>query len=120
MTTQVFNDQGTIFYVPEDGKPETHPFWKTFMRIAVSAVQMEEVRHPNAEHVEFLIFYDDQGEMLGMQMPDPVLADGSPREEVLLGLRAILCEEEITDLMAQLSEGKRMVEAGLFADGSNN
>ena len=49
MTTQVFNDQGTIFYVPEDGKPETHPFWKTFMRIAVSAVQMEEVRHPKSQ-----------------------------------------------------------------------
>ena len=120
MTTHVFHDQGIIFYVPEDGREETYPCWSTFMRIAVSVAQMKDVRHPDAEHVQFLTFYDDRNELLGIQMPDPVLLNGSPREEVLLGLRAILCEEEVTDLMVRLSEGKRMVEAGLFTDPSSN
>ena len=73
MTTHVFHDQGIIFYVPEDGREETYPFWSTFMRIAVSVAQMEDVRHPDAEHVQFLTSYDDRNELLGIQMPDPVL-----------------------------------------------
>ena len=120
MATQAYHDDGIIFYIPETGEPEEHPYWRVFMRIAVTADRMEETRHPAAEHIACAAFSDEDDQMLGVQMPDPVLADGSPREEVLLGLRTILSEEEIGDLMVQFSQGKRQVAAGELTENTHN
>jgi len=81
---------------------------------------MEIIHHENAPNSKFMVFYGENDETLAIQMPEPVHINGTPKEEVLLGLRTVLPEEEISDLMTQLSEGMRRVEASDFTDHSNN
>ena len=122
MTTQVFADPGSgaIFYIPETGQPDPTPYWNGFLLIGAATTRMEIIHHENAPNSKFMVFYGENDETLAIQMPEPVHINGTPKEEVLLGLRTVLPEEEISDLMTQLSEGMRRVEASDFTDHSNN
>ena len=119
MPVQVFNDHDLILYVRDFDGPDQYPYWNAFLGLAARTNSVDQT-YP-IDGTEFYIFWgtprdvdkdtatDADQVILAIQMPDPVDKYGSPVEAVMTGLRIFLCEEEVTDLMEQLSEGKRQL-----------
>ena len=93
MTAEFFYDHGVCLYVPDTGELPTFPYWKLFMGIAVKCSKIQTFD-------DFNIFVGEDEEVLAIQMPAPANKDGVPVESVLHGLREILPEEEISELIS--------------------
>jgi len=127
MPVQVYNDHDQILYVRDFDGPEHFPYWKGFFSLALKIVEVNIMAHPDIPDTEFTVYWgappdhegddlptDDDQIILAIEMQDPVDEYGAPIENLLGGLRVLLCEEEITDLVMQLGNGKRQL--GLVSD----
>jgi hypothetical protein len=91
----VYNDNGTILYILEDGDVPAFPYWKAFMRVADSTERIE-----CADKV--FVFRDGSDGIVAIQMPDPVNDEGHPKEAVMATLRTIVDEDEMSLLIDHL------------------
>ena len=126
MPVQVYNDHDQILYVRDFEGPEYFPYWKGFFSLAMKIIEVDIMAHPDIPDTEFTVYWgvwdhreketatDDDKIVLAIQMQDPVDEYGAPIEVLLGGLRLLIGEEEITDLVVQLGNGKR--ELGLVSD----
>ena len=126
MPVQVYNDHDQILYVRDFDGPEHFPYWKGFFSLALKITEVDIMVHPDFPETEFSVYWgvtdikdkdeadDDNKIILAIQMEDPVDEHGAAIESLLGGLRLLICEEEITDLVVQLGAGKR--ELGLVSD----
>ena len=126
MPVQVYNDHDQILYVRDVEGPEYFPYWKGFFSLAMKIIEVDIMAHPDIPDTEFTVYWgvwdhreketatDDDKIVLAIQMQDPVDEYGAPIEVLLGGLRLLIGEEEITDLVVQLGNGKR--ELGLVSD----
>ncbi len=93
----IYNDNGMILYIMEDGGVPVYPYWKAFMRVANLTRSVEKV-----DDVDVLL--DAEESIVAIQMPDPVNDEGHPKEAVIATLRAILDEDEMSLLVDHLIE----------------
>ena len=126
MTVQVYNDHDQILYVRDFDGPEHFPYWRGFFSLAMKITDVDIMAHPDIPETEFTVYWgvadiedkdeadDDNKVLLAIEMADPVNEHGAAIESLMGGLRLLLCEEEITDLVEQLGNGKR--ELGLVDD----
>jgi hypothetical protein len=123
---QIYNDHDQILYVRDFDGPEHFPYWNGFFSLAMKITEVDIVAHPDIPDTEFTVYWgvtdiadkaeadDDNKIILAIQMADPVNEHGAAVESLMGGLRLLICEEEITDLVEQLGNGKR--ELGLVGD----
>ena len=126
MPVQVYNDHDQILYVRDFDGPEHFPYWRGFFSLAMKITDVDIMAHPDIPETEFTVYWgvadiedkdeadDDNKVLLAIEMADPVNEHGAAIESLMGGLRLLLCEEEITDLVEQLGNGKR--ELGLVDD----
>ena len=126
MPVQVYNDHDRILYVRDFDGPEYFPYWRGFFSLAMRITEVDIMAHPDIPETEFTVYWgvadiedkdeadDDNKVILAIEMADPVNEHGAAIESLMGGLRLLLCEEEITDLVEQLGNGKR--ELGLVGD----
>ena len=126
MTVQVYNDHDQILYVRDFDGPEHFPYWRGFFSLAMKITDVDIMAHPDIPETEFTVYWgvadiedkdeadDDNKVLLAIEMADPVNEHGAAIESLMGGLRLLLSEEEITDLVEQLGNGKR--ELGLVDD----
>jgi|13_taG_2_1085334.scaffolds.fasta_scaffold221064_2 hypothetical protein len=126
MPVQVYNDHDQILYVRDFDGPEYFPYWRGFFSLAMKITEVDIMAHPDIPETEFTVYWgvadiedkdeadDDNKVILAIEMADPVNEHGAAIESLMGGLRLLLCEEEITDLVEQLGNGKR--ELGLVGD----
>jgi len=93
----IYNDNGTILYIPDDGDTPTHPYWKAFMRVAYSTERVESIG-------DIYVLRNTEDHIVAIQMPDPVNEEGHPKEAVIATLRAIIDEDEMSLLVDHLIE----------------
>jgi hypothetical protein len=99
----IYNDNGTILYILEEGDIPAYPYWKAFMRVAYST---ENVESSN----DIFVFRDTEGGIIAIQMPDPVNDAGHPKEAVISTLRTIIDEDEMSLLIDHLVEARKELE----------
>jgi hypothetical protein len=127
MPIQVYNDHDRILYVRDFDGPEHFPYWKGFFSLALKIIEVNVMAHPDIPETEFVVYWgappdykgegecgDDDQIILAIEMADPVNEHGAAIESLLGGLRLLIGEEEITDLVMQLGAGKR--ELGLVGE----
>tara|TARA_B100001250_G_C19632102_1_gene714219 strand:+ start:114 stop:551 length:438 start_codon:yes stop_codon:yes gene_type:complete len=88
----MLHDKEQILYLP-DGEPNDNPYWKEIMSIALITKDMT-IYNDN-----IFVFEQENKQIAAIQMPDPVSEYGTPIEEVLVPLRAILSEEDVTEIV---------------------
>jgi len=104
--SDMYNDGDRTFFVLDSPGPPGVPFWLKLMALGKSCEQVRELDHSEEIH----IFEDAQGNVLAIQMPK-VIENGGPREATIDGLRLILDEDEIHDLVeAVVATGKCLAE----------
>jgi hypothetical protein len=105
--SDIFYDNGTVFFVTETGDLPASPYWMDFIRIGVSTDRVDSDDYGNAA------FVDENDKILALQMEDPVTDDGTPKESVLHWLRGMLGESDIVSFLEMMKECKaQMAEAG--------
>ena len=102
--TEVFVDNGFLLYLAETGK-QNLPFWVKFFALAdaIDKVQADE------EDELQCCFYDKDGQVLALQIHDPVDTDGSPVEKALRFANQVLAK----DAVYKLVEESRMIKGAL-------
>ncbi len=102
--TEVFIDNGFLLYLTETGK-QNLPFWVKFFALAdaIDKVQADE------EDELQCCFYDKDGQVLALQIHDPVDADGAPVEKALRFAHQVLSK----DAVHKLVEESRMIKGTL-------
>lgn len=105
--SDIFYDDGTVFFVTETGDIPPSPYWLDFIRIGHEAEDIQHDEHGN------WTFADGDGKILALQMQDPLTDDGSPKESVLHWLRNTMGESDIAYFLDMMKECKaQMAEAG--------
>ena len=98
---EIFADNGLIIYMPSNEIP-TNPYWKAFMQVAGLTETMDIVEGEE----DFVVFRDEDEDILAIQMPEPVDEYQVPSERIINMLRAVIDEEELTDLLEHVREVK--------------
>ena len=98
--SDIFYDNGTVFFVMETGDLPASPYWTDFIRIGATAETIESDNNGN------WLFADEDGKILALQMEDPLTGGGVPKESVLHWLRGTLAESQIVLLLDMLKEAK--------------
>lgn len=101
---EVFIDNGFLLYLAETGK-QNLPFWVKFFALAdaIDKVQADE------EDDLQCCFYDKDGQVLALQIHDPVDADGAPVEKALRFANQVLDKDAVYELV----EESRMIKGSL-------
>jgi len=102
--TEVFIDNGFLLYLAEAGK-QNLPLWVKFFALA------EEIDKVQADEEDELqcCFYDDDGQLLALQIHDPIDADGAPVEKALRFAHQVLSKDAVHELV----EESRMIKGAL-------
>ena len=98
--SDIFYDNGVVFFVAETGGLPSSPYWMDFIRIGHEAESIQSDEHGN------WLFADEDGKVLGLQMEDPVTDDGTPKESVLHWLRSTMDESDIVSFLDMMKEAK--------------
>jgi hypothetical protein len=98
--SDIFYDNGTVFFVTETGALPPSPYWLDFIRIGNRTDHIESDEHGNS------LFTDEDGKVLALQMEDPLTDDGTPKESVLHWLRGTMGESEIVSFLEMMQEAK--------------
>ena len=69
--SDIFYDNGTVFFVMETGDLPASPYWTDFIRIGATAETIQSDEHGN------WLFADEDSKILGLQMEDPLTDAGT-------------------------------------------
>jgi hypothetical protein len=118
--SNVFVDRGRVLFVthqithiamahPLDGQPITWgPYWNTAMAVGAFSNPPVEL---GEEGSTIWAFIDEDDNLLALDMPNPRQeGTGPPKEEILLVLRQILPEDEITEILETLLAGFQLTQ----------
>mgnify|MGYP001368256548 CR=1 FL=1 len=104
--SDMYNDGDRTFFVLDSPGPPEVPFWLKLMALGKSCEQVLQLDHSEEIHV----FEDAEENVLAIQMPK-VIENGGPREATIDGLRLILDEDGIHDLVeVVVAAGKGLAE----------
>jgi len=98
--SDIFYDNGTVFFVTETGGLSSSPYWMDFIRIGATADDIRSDEHGNC------LFVGEDSKILALQMEDPLTDDGTPKESVLHWLRATMGESDIVSFLDMMKEAK--------------
>jgi hypothetical protein len=98
--SEIFYDNGTVFFTLETGGLPESPYWTNFIRIGRDAERVETDGNGN------WVFADVDDKIMALQMHDPLTDDGTPKESVLNWLRTTLPESGIVFFLDTLKEAK--------------
>ena len=98
--SDIFYDNGTVFFVMETGDLQAAPYWMDFIRIGATAETIQSDEHGN------WLFADEDGKILGLQMEDPLTDTSTPKESVLHWLRSTMPEDTIVTILDTIKEAK--------------
>ena len=104
--SDMYNDGDRTFFVLDSPYPSEVPYWLKLIGLGKSCERVRELDHSEEIH----IFVDAEETVLAIEMPK-VLENGGPREATIDGLRLILDEDGIHDLVeAVVAAGKGLAE----------
>lgn len=96
----MLHDKESILYLP-DSEPSDEPYWRELISIGFVNNEMTLV----GDNV--FVFEQEDKKVAAIEMPDPVSDYGSPLEEVITTLRAVLLEEDVTEIVENVLTLKR-------------
>ena len=100
---EIFYDNGSLFLIVGDGGLPESPYWNSFLRIGATAGSVDGDGNGN------WVFCDEDGEVIALQMLDPVTDTGVPKESVLHWLRQNMDESEIVSFLDMMKECKEQM-----------
>ena len=104
--SDMYNEGDRTFFVLDSPAPPELPFWLRLMMLGKSCERVVQLEHSEEIH----LFEDAEENLLAIQMPK-VLENGGLREATIDGLRLILDEDGIHDLVeAVVAAGKGLAE----------
>ena len=98
---EIFADEGMLLWIPGNEEP-TKPYWKAFMVLAVETKTME----VGNDDVNMVAFFNEDDELQGIQIPEPIDDTGAPVEGAVTFLSAFLDAEEVATILDQVREVK--------------
>jgi len=98
--SEIFYDNGTVFFTLETGGLPDSPYWTNFIRIGHEAERIETDGDGN------WVFANGDDKVMALQMHDPLTKRGAPKESVLNWLRTTLPESDIVFFLGILKEAK--------------
>ena len=104
--SDIFYDNGTVFFVMETGDLPASPYWTDFIRIGAIAETIQSDEHGN------WLFADEDSKILGLQMEDPLTDAGTPKESVLHWLRSTMPEDTIVTILDTIKGAKSQMAEG--------
>tara|TARA_B100000902_G_C27294615_1_gene909189 strand:+ start:387 stop:770 length:384 start_codon:yes stop_codon:yes gene_type:complete len=94
---EVLSDEGYLLWMPQVERP-TVPYWTNLMAMA----KFTDLVIQDTEESGNLMFISDDGELLGVQMKDPVDESGAPIESVIDFLKGSLDDEMVDEFLQQV------------------
>lgn len=94
---EVLSDDGYLLWLPQV-EQTTSPYWTNLMAMA----KFTDVVIMDNEESGNLMFVSDEGELLGVQMKDPIDESGAPVESVIDFLRANLDDEMVDEFLEEV------------------
>ena len=94
---EVLADDGYLLWMPQVERPTT-PYWTNLMAMA----KFTDVVIIDGEEGGNIMFISEDGELLGVQMKDPVDESGAPIESVINFLKDNLDEEMVDEFLQEV------------------
>lgn len=94
---EVLADNGFLLWMPQVERPTT-PYWTNLMAMA----KFTDVVIMDNEESGNLMFISEDGELLGVQMKDPIDESGAPIEAVINFLKDNLDDEMVDEFLEQV------------------
>ncbi len=102
--SDVFIDNGLLLYLPEIANPNL-PFW---VKVMALSEEFDDIRVDEEDELQ-CCFYDSEGQVLAIQIHDPVDSGGAPVEKAIRFANQVLPNEIVYEII----EESRIIKGAL-------
>ena len=102
--SDIFIDNGFLLYLPEIANPNL-PFW---VKVMALSEEIDEIQVDEEDELQ-CCFYDSEGQVLAIQIHDPVESGGAPVEKAIRFANQVLPNETVYEII----EESRLIKSAL-------
>jgi len=102
--SDIFIDNGFLLYLPEIANPNL-PFW---VKVMALSEEIDEIQVDEEDELQ-CCFYDSEGQILAIQIHDPVDSGGAPVEKAIRFANQVLPNEIVYEII----EESRVIKGAL-------